>query len=639
MRRIWSLIAVLALATAGCTKPGGSTGGQGAAPVPAGPKELQEVEPNDGASSAMSLREASKVSAEIKADSVRQDDDCYRIEPLGVSRAASFEVSGIPGVDLAIELLDRDGNHVAIFNSEGEGRPERIAHLNLASPWIAKVFPSKKGSGGAYTATLGVADAPADFEVEPDNRAVDATLLPLGKAIKALLADRADEDWFRIEVPVPGATPTRSGDSPPPQPAPGTATAPAAARPPSPEPGGEPGVQAPPTGPASVAVAAVEGEPGAPPPPPPPQPVDPPAGDSNPSSLPTAVVKLEVAGVPEVRLQVEVSNQAQAVFYTARSREIGEGIQVRNLALRPGETTYFVTVKSAWTGTGKDARRGYNGAVPYSIAITPEEAGSNAELEPNDEASKATLAPADGAKIGFFAPKGDLDYFAVRCERPSLLKVELSGVDRVDSVLSLIQPNGEGGEKEEVLLRANDGGVREGEILVNVECGPGHDALLRVEAAPRQQAGKWVRDQDNPDESYRLSVTSRTDTGESEREANSEATTATPIELGKPLKGHIHPRKDVDYFQVDLSKSPVKVPLKATVTGILKVDVALALYRVEGDASKPTLVQRSEKGKGEQSETIRFAVEPGAYLLEVKDTKSLQSNFMDAYQLTVEQEQ
>jgi hypothetical protein len=95
----------------------------------------------------------------------------------------------------------------------------------------------------------------------------------------------------------------------------------------------------------------------------------------------------------------------------------------------------------------------------------------------------------------------------------------------------------------------------------------------------------------------------------------------------------------VDYFVVDLSKSPVKVPLKATVTGILKVDIALALFRMEADASKPTLVQRSEKGKGEQPETIRFTVEPGVYLLEVKDTRGQQSNFMDAYQLTVELEQ
>ena len=195
-------------------------------------------------------------------------------------------------------------------------------------------------------------------------------------------------------------------------------------------------------------------------------------------------------------------------------------------------------------------------------------------------------------------------------------------------------------DKEEILVRANDGGVREGEMLVDVACGPGHDAMLRVEAAARLQGKQWVRDQENAEEAYRLTVTSRPDLGDSEREPNNTAQTATPIQLGKPMKGHIHPKKDVDFFQVDLSKSPVKVPLKATVTGILKVDVALSLLRVDAaDPSHPTLIQHADKSKGEQPETIRFTVEPGVYLLEVRDSKNFQSNFMDAYQLTVEQEQ
>ncbi|MGC4115910.1 MAG: hypothetical protein QM765_15230 [Myxococcales bacterium] len=229
----------------------------------------------------------------------------------------------------------------------------------------------------------------------------------------------------------------------------------------------------------------------------------------------------------------------------------------------------------------------------------------------------------------------------VKCDKPVLLKAELSGVDRIDSMLSLVQPEVEGGPKEETLLRANDGGVREGEMLVDLECAPGRDAVLRVEAAPRQVDGKWVRDQENAEEPYRLTVTARPDVGDSEREPNNSPTSPTALELGKTMKGHIHPKKDVDLFVLDLTKSPVKVPLKATVTGILKVDVALALYRLDGDprSVKPTLVQRSEKGKGEAPETIKFTCEPGTYLLEVKDTKNYQSNFMDTYQLTVESEQ
>lgn len=568
-------------------------------PVAAGPRELSEAEPNDSVDKAMLIAGQALIQAGLAADPLRIDEDCYRIEALGSGKVASIQASGIPGVDLALELLDRDGNHVASFNSEPEGAGEQIAAVNLGAPTVVKVAATKKGSGGAYTLRVSVADAQPDFEIEPNNRAIDATSLPLGKPMRGLLADRADEDWYRFEVPIP----------------PGADKAPASAGPAEAAPAE--------TAPAEGADATA---------PPVPQ-----AKATAPPPLAPAVVKLEIAGVPGVRIQVEIANQAQAVFYTARSREDGEGIQVRNLALRPGETSYFATVKAAWVGSGKDARRGFNIQAPYALSVALEEAGANAELEPNDEPQKATPLEGEGMRVGYFAPKGDVDYYLVRVERPVLLKVELSGVDRVDSTLSLVKIPEEAGEKEEVLLAANDGGVREGEILVDVAAGPGRDALLRVEAAPRLVNGKWARDQENPSEPYKLVIASRPDLGSDEREPNNKPELATPIELGRPVRGHVHPRRDEDYYLLDLSRSPVKVPLKAMVTGILKVDVSLGLFRLEQDG-KPTLVQRSEKGKGEQPEIVRYSVEPGQYVFQVKDTKNWQSNYVDAYQLTVEQD-
>ncbi len=624
MRRLAAVLPILLafLACAGCKKDGPSPAADPAAPAP--PKQLSEKEPNGTPESALSLAEPAKVTAELKAEPA--DEDYFRLEQQGAGKLARFEVSGIPGCDLALELLDRDGNHLAVINSEAEGKGEVIENLNLASPWLVKVYAAKKGSGGAYTVDLSIKDAEQDFEVEPNNRAVDATALELGKPVRGLLADRADEDWYRFEIAVPSL--------------------PAAANPPAPEAAdaaaeatgagqtadAAPAVNAAEPGQAQAVPAVAGGERAAPSAVP--AVVAPAAGTE---ALPPAVVKLDISGVPDVRLQVEISNQAQAVFYTAKSRELGEGIQVRNLALRPGETTYYVTVKSSWSGSGKDAKRGYNTAVPYTLAITAEDAQTNAELEPNDEPAKATPLTVDGVRQGFFAPKGDVDYFLARCDRPQLLKVELSGVDRVDSMLSVVKV-AEGSDKEEVLAKANDGGVKEGEILLNLACAPGKDVLLKVEAAPRQVNGKWVRDQENPTEPYRLTVTGRPDDNNDEREPNNQPETATPVELGRPMKGFIHPKKDVDLFRVDLSSSPVKVPLKATVTGILKVDVSLALYRLD-EKGKPVLVQRSEKGRGEQPETIRFTVEPGVYLVEVRDTRNSQSNWMDPYQLTVEQEQ
>ena len=82
----------------------------------------------------------------------------------------------------------------------------------------------------------------------------------------------------------------------------------------------------------------------------------------------------------------------------------------------------------------------------------------------------------------------------------------------------------------------------------------------------------------------------------------------------------------------------MKTALTATVTGLLKVDVALYLHRVEEDG-KLTLVQTSDGAKGEKPEVVRFAAEPGLYVFEVRDLKNREANFQDSYQLTVEEGQ
>ena len=125
MRRLTACLLALTLSGCDCNKPGKPGPGENPVAAPTGPKELKEVEPNDTPATAMPLRESARVSADLKADPARPDEDIYRLEPLGVNRVADFEASGIPGVDIAVELLDRDGNHVALLNSEGDGKPER----------------------------------------------------------------------------------------------------------------------------------------------------------------------------------------------------------------------------------------------------------------------------------------------------------------------------------------------------------------------------------------------------------------------------------------------------------------------------------------------------------------------------------
>jgi hypothetical protein len=265
--------------------------------------------------------------------------------------------------------------------------------------------------------------------------------------------------------------------------------------------------------------------------------------------------------------------------------------------------------------------------------VAQEEAGASAELEPNDDPAHATELGANSYREGFLSPRGDVDYYRLVVDGPSIATLQLTGVEKVDVVLSVVsQPEG---KPEETLLKANEGGTREPEQLNSVSC-PG-SCLIKVEAAARKVDGKWVKDDENSDSAYRLSATVVPDDGTAEKEPNNTASTATPISLGRAMRGTVFPKKDVDYFQLDLRDRQVKTPLKATVTGVLKVDVGLYLHRLEADG-KLTLVQTSDGAKGDRPETVRYAAEPGLYVLEVRDAKNREANFQDSYQLSVDEE-
>ncbi|MGZ6140121.1 MAG: hypothetical protein ACXWLA_05570 [Myxococcaceae bacterium] len=348
---------------------------------------------------------------------------------------------------------------------------------------------------------------------------------------------------------------------------------------------------------------------------------------------PRIALRLELSGVAGVRPEIQVLSEAEATLFTARGTE-GQPLSQRNVAVRATDRVIEVVVKSAWTGTGKEARRGFDAEHPYTLSLSREAAGANAEYEPNDDLAHATPLPLDGYREGFLTPKTDVDYYAVRPPRPSLVRFELSGVEKLDLMLSVVEPGSKPGT-ERVLQRSNDGAVKEPERLNSVACDK--ECFVKVEGALRKVDGKWVREFENPDQPYRLTARAIPDDGSEEREPNDTAEQATALTLGRPIRGTIYPKKDADFFRLDLSDRPVKTALRATLTGILKVDVALFLYERHEDGSL-TLVQTSDRAKGDAPEIIRYAAGPGVYLFKVQDSKNRESNFQDSYQLTVEED-
>lgn len=576
------------------------------APTDAGPAQRAEVEPNDRPEQSMPIGVSTDVAASLASTPARPDEDWYLLFA-EAPRLADVTVSGIPGTAVLLEAYDETRTRLAAVTSEGDGQPARFPNLTVKGKLLLRVSAARKGSGGAYTLAVRYGEPRPGMEVEPNDRHADATELTAQNdvwTLQGLYGSPGDEDHFRIVLDA-------AADA------------------------GLAAVALPDAGPAT---AAAEPEPpreeGFPPQPPP-------LGgtrgevDAGPvvSEPPRVTLRLELTGVPGVRPEIQVLSEAEATLFSARGTE-GQPLSQRNVAIRSTDRVIDVVVKSAWTGTGKEARRGFDPEHPYTLTVSREAAGANAEYEPNDDLAHATPLPLEGYREGFLTPKTDVDYYVVRPPQPSLVRFELSGVEKLDLQLSLVEPGAKPGT-ERVLQRSNDGAVKEPERLNSVACAK--ECFVKVEGALRKVDGTWVREFENADQPYRLTVRTVPDDGSEEREPNDTVDQATPITVGKPIRGTIYPKRDLDYFRLDLSDRPVKTALKATLTGILKVDVALFLYQRNEDGSL-SLVQTSDRARGDAPEVIRYAADPGVYLFKVQDSKNRESNFQDSYQLTVEED-
>ena len=501
-------------------------------------------------------------------------------------RTASIDVTCPPGADLVVDVTDATKTVLASINAAGVGETEHLPNLDVSGRAYLRIWSTKKGAGGAYTVRVTLRDRQAGFELEPNDRRVDASPVIFGQAVSGFVAHGGDVDWYRFELPQTEAAeePFDAGD-----------------------------VDA---GEANDAGELTDA--GA---------VD--AGRVVEKRLP---IRIDISPVDGVALDLQVMTEAEAVLFAAKSKR-GAGISLRNVGAREADRVIYVVVKSAPVAReepGSKPAPAFNTSTYYTLTVAPEEAGGSAELEPNDDSHKATDLPVNSYREGYLTPKGDLDCFRVTTDGPTIVNFDVTGVENVDLVLTMLNE----AKNDEATLRANEGGTKEPERLTNVFCDK--TCVVRVEPVARKDGKTWVREDSNAEQSYRLSVQVAPDDGSVERESNNTATTATPATFGKPIRGLIFPRKDVDFFQLDLRDKPVKTPIHATVIGILKVDVALYLHRLKDDGTTE-LVQTADGAKGDKPETVRATLEPGLYVFEVRDLKNREANFQDSYQLTIDE--
>ena len=319
-----------------------------------------------------------------------------------------------------------------------------------------------------------------------------------------------------------------------------------------------------------------------------------------------SVLAVDLEGVPGVAASLLVFDSAERKLLESHGRT-EERVAVRNLRLPAGDPQLYVVVR---------ADAGRNATVRYNLRLRLEVPKGGSELEPNDDSAHAQ-AIADGDTLGFLG-RGDVDvYRYTPPPGPAELDIELAPPERVDAKLEVLRAT-----DGMLLARADAGRRHEGERIPNLFSPGGGAFLIRLSAG---------KSDGNPDEPYRLTVSSRAAEPGAEREPNATAAAATPLPVGVVGTGLVYPRGDVDVWRVPL-EGATAAGATVTVTGIagltLEVRVQsndereLGRFKVAGATPTP------------------FTVAPAGAaccLVQIRDasTKIAAPNPRDRYALTV----
>ncbi len=549
-----------------------------------------ETEPNDSPETAQRIEMTETVAGQLDPvqPATRPDEDWYLIQPAHPPQDVRIQLVDIPGRDapaggkFVLEVYDRDHDRI-------ESKTGSLAHDPL-TPELASLSALRvrdalyvRISGQPFRYKLHVElEAPdPDSEAEPNNRAVDATPLPLDHPLRGTYGSETDQDYYVLDL-APDA---------------GTLAAPAAS---------------------DAGAAALD------------------AGATAPAE-PTEMLRIEVAAIPGVRHSLTLFDDAQVPLARFSSREPGGPLVVRDFALRPGMRRITLLLEAAHAR--KKAAAESPSGQPYTLTVHREAAPPNLELEPNDTLDLAT--PLDATRVGYLFPSGDVDTYRLHLDGPSRIHAMLSALDRVDTELSVVEPPAAGGPASgTTILKVNEGGTKEPEVIPSIALGAG-DHFLRVQAAAHQVGSKWVRDQEDPAQAYHLDVERMPDDGSFEREPNDTPDQATPIAPGQTLSGYAFPSRDIDIYRLDLSTQPVPTGVGFRLSGVSKVPLLLEL-REGGEGKLGELLNSADSGKPGVETQLQQKLDPGVYFLVVKPHPASrapglpQSDSETPYKLTVQ---
>jgi hypothetical protein len=177
------------------------------------PKALEvEVEPNNETASANPIASGRPIRGKIGQRLGRDegDRDVFRVPAEGSgARLLRVEVTGVPNIDLVLEVFDARGEFLAQADERGEGEGEIIPNLRIGEGDAYVVVREARSPGKVagenvtdeYSLTASWHALAQDEEAEPNDAPGQVTKLQPGVELRGYLGRRGDVDTFAIEAP------------------------------------------------------------------------------------------------------------------------------------------------------------------------------------------------------------------------------------------------------------------------------------------------------------------------------------------------------------------------------------------------------------------------------------------------------
>ena len=196
-----------------------------------------------------------------------------------------------------------------------------------------------------------------------------------------------------------------------------------------------------------------------------------------------SVIAADLDPVPGVSAKLALLDAGAHTLSEAHGRR-GERVALRNVLVPAGAAQVYLVAASDY---------GWNADQRYAVRVRAELPRPGAEAEPNDDAAHAQ-AVTDGSTVQGYLGRGDVDLYRYAAVAPAVLVVEIAPPERASLKLELSNDAGV------VLARGKPAGKGARAPLRASLPLPSGSVLVRVIAG---------RGEGNPDEPYRLTISSR----------------------------------------------------------------------------------------------------------------------------------